>query len=73
MPCQDRRDSVHRYPKNEGVHPNEPFLLRDLLFLGKDQNQGIHLERILSFVPLEQSSSFDVIQQGLLPSCPPSY
>ena len=73
MPCQDRRDSTHQYPKNEGVHPNEPFLLRDLLYLGIDQSQDIHLERIPSFVHLEQSSSFDAIQQGQRPFYPPNY
>ena len=72
MPCQGRRDSVHRYPKNEGVHPTEPFLLPDLLFLGKDQSQDIHLEHIPSFVHLEQSSSFDAIQQGQRPFYPPN-
>ena len=73
MPCQDRRDSAHQYPKNEGVHPNEPFLSRDLLYLGIDQSQDIHLERIPSFVHLEQSSSFDAIQPGQRPFYPPNY
>ena len=73
MPYQDHRDNAHRYPKNEDAHPNEPSLLHGLLYLGIDQNQDIHLEHIPSFVHLEQSSSFDAIQQGLHPFYPPSY
>ena len=73
MPCQGRRDNVRQYPKNEDVHPNEPFLLRGLQCLGTNQNQDIHLVHIPSFVHLEQSSSFDAIQQGLPPFYPPSY
>ena len=73
MPCQGHRDNVRQYPKNEDAHPNEPFLLRGLLYLGIDQSQGIHLERIPSFVHLEQSSSFDAIQQGQHPFYLPNY
>ena len=72
-PYQVHRDNVRQYPKSEDVHPNEPFLLRGLLYLGIDQSPDIHLERIPSFVHLEQSSFFDVIRQGLSPSCPPGY
>ena len=68
-PCQVHRDSAHRCPKNEGVHPIEPFLLRDLQYLGKDQNQDIHLEHILSFVHLPLLSSSDVIQLDQSPFC----
>ena len=67
-PCQVHRDSAHRCPKNEGVHPNEPFLLHDLQYLGKDQNQDIHLEHILSFVHLPLLSSSDVTQLDQSPS-----
>ncbi|ETJ14846.1 MAG: hypothetical protein Q620_VSAC01100G0005 [Veillonella sp. DORA_A_3_16_22] len=73
MPCQGRRDNVRQYPKNEDAHPNAPFLLRGLLYLGIDQSQGIHLEHIPSFVHLEQSSSFDAIQQGQHPFYLPNY
>ena len=67
-PCPVHRDNAHRCPKNEGVHPNEPFLLRDLQYLGKDQNQDIHLEHILSFVHLPLLSSSDVTQLDQSPS-----
>ena len=40
---------------------------------GAEELTGLHLERIPSFVHLEQSSSFDAIQQGQRPFYPPNY